>query len=140
MDREVSNADVLRHAAAKFGHGRVSRIREAVATKNLNQRFCQDAEIERETLVVDVPEIVGEFPLPIEAVASVHLRPAGDSGADVVTAHLFRRVAAEICSEQRTRPDQAHLAAEHVDQLGKFVQAAAAQKVSEAGPALVVWK
>jgi len=95
----ILKAGVRQHAAAKFPHGGVSRIREAIATENLRECSCQDAEIEPQTPVLHVPEIMGEFLLPIEVVTPIHLRPSGDSGADIVAAHLLRRIAVEICSE-----------------------------------------
>ena len=45
---------------------------------------------------------------------------------DLMTAHLLRRIAAQILHQQRSRADEAHLAAQNVEQLGQLVEARAA--------------
>ena len=48
---------------------------------------------------------------------------------------LLRRVTVQVLHQQRARPDPAHLAAQDIDKLGKFIQAAPAQEPSHPGDA-----
>lgn len=66
------------------------------------------------------------------------LGPAGNTGFDLMTAHLMGRIAIEVRHKQRTRTDEAHVPAEDVDQFGQLVDARRAQESSEGGETLFI--
>src|ERR1700683_3353199 len=117
----------LRRAAEKFRHVRVPRLRNAVASHYLQQRFCQDKDVEPEALVIHIPEVEIEFSPPIEGISAVHLRPSRDAWLHVMTPPLLRRIPLQIMHQQRAWPNQAHLPAQYVNQLRQFIKAGAAQ-------------
>ena len=45
-----------------------------------------------------------------------------------MASHLFRRIARQIFHQKRAWADEAHFAAEHVDQLGQFIEAPPSKK------------
>lgn len=59
------------------------------------------------------------------------LRPTGDSGFYVVTAHLFRGIEGEILHQERTWANEGHVAFENVPQLGELVQGRVTDKSTE---------
>src|SRR5690606_8864534 len=72
---------------------------------------------------------------------TVHLRPAGDARAHLVPQHVVRDLVAEIIHEDRTlraRPDEGHLAAHHVPELGQLVEARLAEESPEGRAAIIV--
>ncbi len=75
------------------------------------------------------------------AVAGAHLRPAGEPGLDAVAQVVERDVLAQFGHERRalgTRTDQAHLAAQHAEQLRQFVDAGLAHEGADRRHAAVV--
>jgi hypothetical protein len=89
--------------------------------------------------VVDVPAVQGEALRPVDVVAAVDLGPAGDAGFDLEAPGVLGRVVRDLRQHVRARPDQAHLPAQHVDQLRQLVQAGAAQEAAAAGdPGIVL--
>ncbi len=88
--------------------------------------------------MVDVPDVEGEALLPADLVAPVHLGPAGEAGPDGVAAVLGGRVAADVRHRQGPGPDEAHLASEHVPQLGQLVEAERPEEPAQSGEALLV--
>src|SRR6187549_1802481 len=65
---------------------------------------------------------------------AVDLRPARNPALDVVPRHVFRHFLPESLEEERAlrpRPDNAHLAPQHVEELRKLVQIRAAQPAAE---------
>ena len=77
-----------------------------------------DLDVQPERPVVHVPDVITEFILPGDGVASVDLRPTRQAGIDIMPAHLFGRVAFKVFHQQRTRADHAHLAAQDVEEFG----------------------
>ena len=69
-------------------------------------------------------------------VAPVHLGPAGEAGPHRVAAVLGRRVAADVRHRQGPGPDEAHLAPQHVPELGQLVEAEGSEEPAESGEAL----
>ena len=118
--------------------GCLAGLVDAFALDDFEQGAQQDAQVEPEAQVVDVPDVEGELFFPTDGVTAVDLGPAGDAGPDGVAAHLFGGVELEVLHEQRPWADEAHLALEHVDQLGQLVEAGAAQEAAKAGQALRV--
>ena len=72
----------------------------------------QDAQIEPQGLVVDVPDVEGEPVAPGQVSASVDLGPSRDAGQHRVPAPLFPRVARNIADRQRPGTNEAHFAAQ----------------------------
>src|SRR5690606_28098265 len=105
------------------------------------QREHDDLEIQPERPVLDVVEVVLDALLEVGIAApAVHLGPAGDPGLHHVLLHVLRHLLLELRDEHRplrARPDDRHLALEHVDELRQLIEARAAQERPEAGrPAL----
>jgi hypothetical protein len=74
--------------------------------------------------------------------AAVDLGPAGDARAHLVTHHVGLdelAVLLVVGHRVRARADDAHAALQHVEELGQFVQRAAAQEGAEGGDARVVF-
>ncbi len=79
--------------AEELGHRGVARLLDALAPQHSEDRAPQDAQVEQQRAVLDVPDVVLEALLPARGVAAVDLRPAGHPGPDLVAAGLPRRVA-----------------------------------------------
>ena len=62
-----------------------------------------------------------------ECTAPAHLHRTGDAGFDGKAAALMVAVQAYHACLFRARTDEAHIAAQHIVELGRFVQAGAAQ-------------
>ena len=88
--------------------------------------------------MVDVPDIVFEFLFPGDGVAAVDLRPACNAGPYLVSAVLEVVVQGQVAHQQGAGAHQAHIAPEHVDQLGQLIEAGRAQEVAEPGLPLFV--
>ena len=75
------------------------------------------------------------------AAQAVDLRPAGDARLDLVAQHVALdqlAVLLVVGDGVRARPDDAHAALQHVDELRQFVQRGAAQEAPERRDARVV--
>ena len=91
-----------------------------------------DAQIEPEAGVLDVPEIERQLLRGLELVAAVDLRPAGDARA---RGRAAGEVLRQVARQERSGADQRHVADQDVDQLRQLVQPGAAQEPAEArGP------
>ena len=82
--------------------------------------------------MVHVPDVVGELAVPVEKVAPMDLRPAGDAGAHLVSARLLGGVAGEISHGKGTGTDERHLPGEDVEELGQLVEGRGAKEAPEA--------
>src|SRR5947209_19988221 len=89
----------------------------------------------------DVIEVVHDTLLDARVAApTVDLRPAGDARLHAVTEHVLRNLLAELIDEHRAlgpRADEAHVAAEHVEELRNLVEARAAQPPADRRRAIV---
>src|SRR5262249_21943244 len=117
-------------------------MRVAVDAEGVPEGLQQDLQIEAETPALDVVEVVLD-PLLDRRVAApaVDLRPAGDPGLHLVAEHVAGHAATEFLDEARAlgpRADQAHLTAQHVDELRQFVEAGPPQKYAQGGAARIV--
>ncbi len=86
--------------------------------------------------MLDVPEIVFKFLFPSERIAPVDLRPSGDTGQDIMPMLLFRAIPIEVFHHQGPRPDETHVALQHIEQSRKFIQAGKAEESTECGDPL----
>ena len=71
------------------------------------------------------------------AARPLHLRPAGDARLDRQPPELARRVLRDLRLHGRARADQAHVAAQHVDQVRQLVQREAPQQRADARDARI---
>ena len=83
---------------------------------HLGEGHEQDLEVEHERPVVDVPDVEGAAALPVRRAAAMDRRPPGHARPKLVATRLLGGTVRQISRRQRTRPDQAHLAAQHIDQ------------------------
>jgi len=79
------------------------------------------AEIETHRCMLDVPDVEVEPLGPTEGVASRDLGEAGDAGSNAVASPVSVGIERKVLHEQRARSDETHLAAQHVEQFGQFV-------------------
>src|SRR6185437_12862850 len=70
-------------------HGDVPAVADTFAAHNADDGEHQDAQVERETQTVDVFDIERKLLSPRERVASVDLRPTGDTRTHIVPALLL---------------------------------------------------
>src|SRR5689334_10405527 len=54
-----------------------------------DRRQPQDAQVERGRPMVDIPTVEHETLRPVDVLAAVHLRPAGDAGLDLQAAAIL---------------------------------------------------
>ena len=122
----------------EFGHCGLAIGVYAAGGDELRECAEEDQGVEGEGSVVHVPDVVGELAVPVEKVAPVDLRPAGDAGAHFVSACLLGGVAGKISHGKRAGADERHLPGEDVEELREFIQRRSAEKSSEARKALGV--
>src|SRR5438874_11168789 len=100
-----------------------------------------DHEIEPDGAVVEVEEVVAELDARVAQVAAIDLGEAGDAGADTVPLLVAGNLALELLNEAGAlgaRADDAHLAAQDVDELRDLVQAGLAEQAADGRQAGVV--
>lgn len=106
----------------------------------------EDFDIQGQGPVLNVIEVVAHtllhllhrVRLPSPA---VDLGPARDAGFDLEAPHVSRQELAEalvVCRGVRPRPDEAHGAGQHIEELRQFVQGKPAQEPSHAGDTIVI--
>src|SRR5688572_26406212 len=90
------------------------------------KRQPHDLQIEADRPVLDVIEVVLDTLLERRVAAPpVDLRPAGESGLHLVAKHVLRNLVLELLDEMgslRPRPDNGHVAAQHVPELRQLVE------------------
>src|SRR2546423_5282663 len=92
------------------------------AAKERARRAQEDLQVEERGAVLDVPEIELDPLGPRELRAAVDLRPAGDAGSHVEPVSLPVVVLLDLVAERRPRPDDRHVAAYDVPELGQLVE------------------
>src|SRR6185437_6808660 len=104
----------------------------------------QDQKIEEEAAVLHVIEIIRQLlPRVLDRcpIGEVYLCPTGDPGLDVGAVTIKRDIARQFFDEVRplrARTDEAHLTAQHVDELRQFVDPCRADESTHAGDSRVV--
>lgn len=88
--------------------------------------------------VVDIPHVELELFGPRDGVAAVALCPAGDAWTHVVAAGLLRAVEREVLRQQGARPNEGHVALDHVDELRQLVDRGGTHKAAHTGETLHV--
>src|SRR5689334_566009 len=94
-------------------------------------------------MVLNIIEVVGQFVAGIferGAIWIVYLRPPGDAGLDAVPFRVERYLSYEIVDKTRplrTRTDEAHIAAQYIDELRQFIDPKLPYQRPDAGYARV---
>src|SRR5918998_4122634 len=104
------------------------------------RRAQKDPEVDERRAVVDVPDVERDPLGPRQRRASVHLRPSREPRLHLEPAPLVRGVALDLVRKRRPRPDEAHVAAQDVEQLRQLVDRQTAKYAADAryaGVALV---
>ena len=94
---------------------------DAVPARRLEDSEEKNFEVEEKRAVVDVPDIQAKLLFPRKGVAAVYLRPACDTGSNLVAARLLGRIARKVSRGERARTDEGHLAGKDVQKLWQLV-------------------
>ena len=86
----------------------------------------------------DVPDIELHAPRVGRVAAAADLPQPGQARLRCVVVFDVAAIARDLGAHDRTRPDQAHLAAQHVEQLRQLVEARAAQEAPDPGDPRIV--
>src|SRR5690348_5048583 len=97
----------------------------------------ENAQIERQRLVLDIPEVEFDPLGPRQRRTAIDLRPPRDAGLDPQAPELALRVLADLHRNGRSRTDDRHLSADHVPEVGHLIQRVAPQPPADAGYALI---
>ena len=122
----------------ELGHRDARRVVDALAAQDHADGVGEDAGVEGQRRVVDVPDVEGQAFVPRRRVATVHLGPAGDARPNLQPAGLFVAVPVEVAHRQRPRPDERHLAAHDVDERRQLVETRRPQESADPGETLGV--
>ncbi len=98
---------------------------------NLPQRSADQPQVEAERAAVDVLQVERDSLVEADPAPGVRLPEAGQARHDRQPAEVPRLVDLDLVRDRRTRADQAHLAADDVDQLRQLVQVRSAQEGSQ---------
>ncbi len=114
---------------------RIALLSNSFAFDHFKKSAEDNPEIQEERVILQV--VFVEFHLlgNSEFVAPIDLRPAGQAGSQ----HMNSPLSAEfdqvvLVEEGGTRTDNAHVALQNADQLGKFVNAGFAEESADHGP------
>src|SRR5262249_33977982 len=99
--------------------------------KQSERRQKEDLQIENKRVIVDIPDIEFEFPIPVDRVPAVDLRPPGDAGLDLVSASLKCVVMPIELKYLRAWANEAHLPRQHVEELRQLIEAAQSQESTQ---------
>src|SRR6185437_1709467 len=119
----------------------VMDLTSTFAEEDHAHRVHQDHEIEENRAVLHVIEVVGQLLLGVfdrRAIGIIDLRPAGDARLYRMTLAMEGDRLGELVDEERTlwpRPDEAHIAAQHVEELRQLVDTEFTDDVADAGDA-----
>src|SRR6266852_3741707 len=117
-------------------------MRVAVDAEAVPEGLQEDLQIEAEAPALDVVEVTLDPPLDRRvAPPAVDLGPAGDPRLHLVAEHIARHAPPEFLDEARAlraRPHEAHLAAQHVEELRQLVEARPSQERPEGGAAWII--
>ena len=111
---------VRREHDGRLDEGRAARFAPLVVGHHSEDRSQQDLEIEEDRAVLEVVQVVAQFPRRAALrprVAAAHLRPTGDARTDVVAPGIKRDAGLELFDQEGlfgARTDHAHLAAQDV--------------------------
>ena len=104
--------------------------------RHVARRAQQELEVEPERPVGHV-EVVDPDHLLHRHARAEHLPGTGHAGREVQPAAVEAEHLRVLVGDERPRADEAHLAAQHVEELRQLVERGAAQEVADAGDARV---
>src|SRR6202034_4911927 len=110
----------------------------AGAAHNDVGRLDEDAQIEPEAPVLNVGGVEGNVLREGWIVARLHLPQAGEARQDFEAAEMLQFVFFYFGGDWGPRTDDAHLPAQHIQELRELVEAVFAEDSSEAGDARIV--
>jgi hypothetical protein len=122
----------------EFFRSRIAGLADPFTPEDLPDGIKEDAYIEHEGPVIDIPDIQPEFIVPTQGVPPIHLRPAGHPWQHMVPSSLFGSVAIQVLHQEWTGTNQAHLSFQHIEELREFIEARGAQEPPQSGDALSV--
>src|SRR5437899_5272728 len=112
----------------------------ALRRKHHPNRGHQDAYVEGQSPVLDIGEIEMHVEIERWTVARGDLPESGHPRFHVQASVVVKFVAANFVHRVRPRPHQAHLPAQHIPELRKFVEAVAADEPTETGDSGVIFE
>src|SRR5262245_21734022 len=118
----------MTRGSLKVIDGGTARLRDTAPGEYFENRTGKNPEVECERASLHVIEVQFEAFLPAQFITAVHLSEPGDARADVMSASLLWGVKRQVLHQQRPRANEAHLAGEHVPQLGNLVQTRGAEQ------------
>lgn len=80
--------------------------------------------------MLDIPEVQFKLSLPGQAIATVDLSPAGNTGSHFVPLGLFVGVAGQVFRRERPGAHEAHITTQDIPEFGQFIQTTGAQEVT----------
>lgn len=119
---------------------RMTRLSNAFSIEHFPHCPCKNFKIKRERLMLDIPQVMLELLFPRQCIASVDLRPPGDTWKNIMPVSLFRTVPIEIFHHQRPWADQTHVAFQHIEKAREFIQTRIAQESAKSGDTLALGK
>ena len=97
-----------------------------------------DLEIEPDAPVLDVGDIQRDIAVERGILARLHLPQAGDARQSLEAAQVAQLVLPHFAGQRRTRTDDAHVAAQNIEELRQLIQRILAQESAQPGDARVV--
>src|SRR5262245_24440155 len=110
--------------------------RSLVPKHDLN-RPNRDDQVKENTVILNIIQVVGEFRFGIlnrGAVRIVDLGPAGDAGTHAQTLAVVGNFARQSLDEEgpfRTRPDEAHVTTQDIENLRNFVDSGEPEEAAD---------
>ena len=83
--------------------------------------------------MIHIPHIIFEFVRPGNGISTMALCPSGDARTHFMPAGLLLGIQWQVLHQQWPGPNQGHIALQHIDQLGKFINGGGAHKTSHLG-------
>ncbi len=85
--------------------------------------------------MIDVPLVERVLLVRRDRLSAMHLSPARETWHD---AQSYRTILRQIDRQKRARTDQAHMAAQYIEELRQFIEPARAQETAQGAGALLI--
>src|SRR5258708_24818789 len=99
---------------------------------------CKDAQVQAQTPVFDVGKVKMHVEFERQTIPRRNLPETRDPGFNVKAPELVKFVMVDVVDRMRTRPNQAHLLAQHIPELRQLIEAVAADNSTDTGDSGVV--
>jgi hypothetical protein len=109
-----------------------------VAIEHRAKGLAEQAEIETQGRMLDIPDVEIESLGPTEGVSSRDLRQPGDPGANPMATTVMVGIERKVLLDERARSDQTHVTAQHVDQFRELVERSRTQSSAEGRDASII--